>query len=149
MHNWASTTNDRGHEERADSRIQRSSFGTRKESENRLGEAHEMKPFPATLDRVAGSKKPKNQSIMLKDKIIALLERYEQPNGEILTASDVRAELQTILDEDYDSDISDYLQEAIDRFAVTQMKYNRYGGGNDGSEDFIIEVESIIMPKGF
>ena len=81
---------------------------------------------------------------MLKDKIIALLERYEQPNGEILTASDVRAELQTILDEDYDSDISDYLQDAIDCFAVTQMNYNRYGGGNDGSEDFIIEVESII-----
>ena len=86
---------------------------------------------------------------MLKDKIIALMERYEYPNGEILTASDVRAELQTILDEDYDCDISDYLQDAIDRFSVTQMSYNRYGGGNDGSEDFIIEVESIIMPKGF
>ena len=81
---------------------------------------------------------------MLKDKIIALLERYEYPNGEILTASDVRAELQTILDEDYDSDISDYLQAAIDCYAVTQMSYNRYGSGNDGSEEFIIEVESII-----
>ena len=81
---------------------------------------------------------------MLKDKIIALLERYEQPNGEILTASDVRAELQTILDEDYDSDISDYLQAAIDCYAVTQMSYNRYGGGNDGSEEFITEIKSII-----
>ena len=81
---------------------------------------------------------------MLKDKIIALLERYEQPNGEILTASDVRAELQTILDEDYDSDISDYLQAAIDCYAVTQMSYNRYGGGNDGSEEFIAEIKSII-----
>ena len=86
---------------------------------------------------------------MLKDKIIALLERYEYPNGEILTASDVRAELQTILDEDYDCDISDYLQEAIDRFSVTQMKYNRYCGhcGDDGSEDFIAEVKRIVGYK--
>lgn len=81
---------------------------------------------------------------MLKDKIIALLERYEYPNGEILTASDVRAELQTILDEDYDCDISDYLQAAIDCYTVTQMSYNRYGGGNDGSEEFIAEIKSII-----
>lgn len=86
---------------------------------------------------------------MLKDKIIALLERYEQPNGEILTASDVCEELQEILDVYHEWEISDYLQEAIDRFAVTQMSYNRYCGhcGDDGSEDFIAEVKRIVGYK--
>ena len=86
---------------------------------------------------------------MLKDKIIALMERYEYPNGEILTASDVCEELQEILDVCYDCDISDYLQDAIDCYAVTQMSYNRYCGhcGDDGSEDFIAEVKRIVGYK--
>ena len=86
---------------------------------------------------------------MLKKIVYNLLERYEFPGNEILTAGDVCEELQEILDVYHEWEISDYLQEAIDRFAVTQRNYNRYCGhcGDDGSEDFIAEVKRIVGYK--
>jgi predicted RNA-binding Zn-ribbon protein involved in translation (DUF1610 family) len=82
---------------------------------------------------------------MLKEKVTELMDRYED-GIENLTANDVLAELETIMDEYGDnSDMDVYLSDTIRQFVWTKHQAERYGGRcDDGSDEFIREVERLI-----
>lgn len=85
---------------------------------------------------------------MLKEKVIELLDRYE--NGEEnLSAYDVMDELEDILEEEpYEAEnleLEFALKDAIHTFILQRHDAER-GGGRipDGSDEFIAAVEHII-----
>ena len=73
------------------------------------------------------------------------MNRYESAEYG-LTAIDVLHELRQILDEEADnSELDVYLMDAVRQYVWQQFESERYGGRvDDGSDDFIHEVERII-----
>lgn len=82
---------------------------------------------------------------MLKERVFELVNRYENCD-EFLTAEDILAELEEIMDDEpWDEPISRPLQNAIDAYVLAQHEYERYGGHVDnGNDDFIEAIENAI-----
>ena len=82
---------------------------------------------------------------MLKERVTDLINRYEY--GEtIMTAMDVREELDTILDDEpWEEPLSTDLSDAIFVYVNNWRDAQRYPGHcDDGSDGFIEDIERII-----
>lgn len=83
---------------------------------------------------------------MIKERITKLIDRYED-GEENLTAGDVLAEIEQIVDEEpcQNTDMEIYLQDAIRQFVWMRHEAARYGGRcDDGSDTFISDVKRIV-----
>jgi len=77
------------------------------------------------------------------------MDRYEYGEA-IMTAMDVRDELDEIIDEEpWEEPLTVELTKAVFTFTTRRRESKKYGGRvDDGGDDFIAEVERIICYNG-